>query len=82
MIGSKITSSGQTTIPKRIRERFNLTPGDRVLFIEKDGEIILQPITQTLRNLRGSVQARKKTEDFEKVRQDVKRRVARRLVDG
>ena len=82
MIGSKITTKGQTTIPKKIRERLNLEPGDRVLFLEKDGEIILQPMTQTLRDRRGSVEPRKEPENFEDVREDVKKRVAERASDG
>jgi len=82
MVGSKITTSGQTTIPKKIRERLNLEPGDRVLFLEKDGEIILQPMTQTLRDRRGSVDPRKEPENFEDVREDVKKRVAERTSDG
>ncbi len=82
MVGSKITTKGQTTIPKKIRERLNLEPGDRVLFLEKDGEIVLQPVTQTLRDRRGSVEPRKQPEDFNDVREDVKKRVAERKADG
>ena len=82
MVGSKITTKGQTTIPKKIRERLNLEPGDRVLFLEKDGEIVLQPVTQTLRDRRGSVEPRKQPEDFNDVREDVKKRVAERTSDG
>ncbi len=82
MIGSKITTKGQTTIPKKIRERLNLQVGDRVLFLEKDGEIVLQPVTQTLRDRRGSVEPRKEPENFEDVREDVKKRVAERTSDG
>ncbi|TET37539.1 MAG: AbrB/MazE/SpoVT family DNA-binding domain-containing protein [Anaerolineales bacterium] len=82
MIGSKITTKGQTTIPKKIRERLNLQAGDRVLFLEKDGEIVLQPITQTLRDRRGSVEPRKQPEDFNDVRDDVKKRVVERTSDG
>ena len=82
MIGSKITTKGQTTIPKKIRERLNLQAGDRVLFLEKDGEIVLQPMTQTLRDRRGSVEPKKEPENFEDVREDVKKRVAERTSDG
>jgi AbrB family looped-hinge helix DNA binding protein len=82
MIGSKITTSGQTTIPKKIRERLNLEPGDRVLFIEKDGEILLQPVSNTLSGRRGSVAPRRRSEEFNNVRDEVKRRIAERNVDG
>jgi antitoxin PrlF len=82
MIGSKITTSGQATIPKKIRDRLNLRPGDRVLFIEKDGEIVLQPVSGILRDRRGSVPPRRRPEDFNQVREDVKKRVAEKKVDG
>jgi antitoxin PrlF len=37
-----MTSKGQTTIPKAIREKLNLCPGDRILFaIETDGRAYL-----------------------------------------
>jgi|SoimicMinimDraft_4_1059732.scaffolds.fasta_scaffold856851_1 antitoxin PrlF len=40
-----ITSKGQTTIPKEIREQFNLQPGDRILFFINDaGRIEIQPL--------------------------------------
>jgi antitoxin PrlF len=82
MIGSKITTSGQTTIPKKIRERLNLEPGDRVLFVEKDGEIVLQPVSYKLRDRKGSVRPRRRPEDFDTVREEVKKQVAERNVDG
>ncbi len=82
MVGSKLTSRGQTTIPKRIRQRLGLEPGDRILFLEKDGEVVLQPVKHTLRDLRGSVEPRERPEDFDEVRRQVKKRVAGRSVGG
>ncbi len=40
---STITSKGQTTIPMSIRRRLGLKPGDRLVYDERDGEIILRP---------------------------------------
>lgn len=34
---AKVTSKGQITIPKAIRERLGLSTGAQVAFIEKDG---------------------------------------------
>lgn len=79
MIGSKLTSKGQITIPKRIREKLNLEPGDRVVFFEREGEIVLQPIKHTLLDLRGSVKSREVPEDFEDVRQTVKNRLSEKI---
>ncbi|MFQ5794463.1 MAG: AbrB/MazE/SpoVT family DNA-binding domain-containing protein [Candidatus Bipolaricaulia bacterium] len=78
MIGSKLTSKGQTTVPKKIRDYLGLRPGDRVLFLIKDGEVMLQGLKETLLDLRGSVKARQQPEEFDKVRQQVKRRIARK----
>ena len=39
---AKITSKGQVTVPKPIRELLNLKTGDRVEFVEIKGEIVLR----------------------------------------
>jgi AbrB family looped-hinge helix DNA binding protein len=41
---SAITSKGQATIPKAIRDRLGLRPGDRVkFFLHPDGSVVLLP---------------------------------------
>jgi antitoxin PrlF len=41
---SAITSKGQATIPKAIREHLHLKPGDRVKFFKHpDGSVVLLP---------------------------------------
>lgn len=41
---SAITTKGQATIPKAIREHLGLKPGDRVkFFIHPDGTVVLLP---------------------------------------
>jgi AbrB family looped-hinge helix DNA binding protein len=82
MIGAKLSSKGQTTIPKEVRDYLHLSPGDRVLFVIREGEVLLQPVTQTLLDLRGSIKPRRRPEDFDAVRQEVKKRVSRKLVDA
>jgi AbrB family looped-hinge helix DNA binding protein len=37
MTKTKITSKGQVTIPKDVRERLGLRPGDEIEFIEDSG---------------------------------------------
>lgn len=39
---AKVTSKGQVVIPLEARRAFNINPGDRVLFIRKDGELIVR----------------------------------------
>lgn len=51
---SLITSKGQTTIPKEIRDYLHLKPGDRVDFVvEEDGKVSLEPATADLGELEG-----------------------------
>jgi len=38
---AKVMSKGQVTIPVSIRKKLNLKEGDKVIFIEKDGNIIV-----------------------------------------
>ena len=44
MSSSTLTSKGQVTIPKSIREKANLKTGDHVeFFLQRDGSVLLQP---------------------------------------
>ena len=41
---SAITSKGQATIPKAVREHLGLKPGDRIkFFMQPDGSVVLLP---------------------------------------
>jgi antitoxin PrlF len=51
---STLTRKGQTTIPKDIRERLGLKPGDKIKFIvHEDGSVRMVAANLTLRQLRG-----------------------------
>ncbi len=41
-----VTTKGQLVVPARIRRRYGIKPGTRVTFIERNGEIVFQPITR------------------------------------
>lgn len=57
---SAITSKGQATIPKAIREHLHLKPGDRVkFFVHPDGTVFLLPKIP-VSALRGIVKARRR----------------------
>ncbi len=46
---AKITSKGQVTIPIEIRRKLGLKTGDKILFVEKEGNIcILNPSLDAL----------------------------------
>ncbi len=38
---AKVMSKGQVTIPINIRKKLNLKEGDKVVFLEKDGRMII-----------------------------------------
>ncbi len=47
MLMAKITSKGQLTLPKKIREKLGVRPGEIVGFEEKDGLISISKIVRT-----------------------------------
>ena len=53
-----VTSKGQITIPKEIRDQMRLKPGDRVDFIkDRTGRILLKPINTDFRSLKGIIKS-------------------------
>ena len=44
MLESVITSKGQTTLPKAVREALALQPGDQVRYVIREGENRILPI--------------------------------------
>lgn len=41
-----VTVKGQIVIPSRLRRRYGIKKGTRVCLIERNGEIILKPVTR------------------------------------
>lgn len=38
-----IGEQGQITIPKEIREHYNINAGDEITFVERNGNIVIKP---------------------------------------
>ena len=55
---STLTQKGQVSIPKSIRDYFNLKPFDKVHFAVKDNKIIAEPVLDT-RAMRGFIKTNK-----------------------
>ncbi|HSF60956.1 MAG TPA: AbrB/MazE/SpoVT family DNA-binding domain-containing protein [Gaiellaceae bacterium] len=53
-MSAKVTSKGQITLPKALREALGLAPGDRVLFRVENGHALLAR-TPNLLELAGSI---------------------------
>jgi AbrB family looped-hinge helix DNA binding protein len=57
-----MTSKGRITIPKKIRDYLRLWTGRRVEFqIDRQGQVIVQPMQVDIRELKGIVRSRRKT---------------------
>jgi antitoxin PrlF len=57
MSTATITSKGQVTIPKEIRDSLMLHAGDRIDFtVTENGEVLLKPITRRVDDLFGRLQ--------------------------
>lgn len=53
-MATTLTSKGQVTVPKAIRERLELKAGDKVEFmLFEDGRIEMVPLNRSIKQLRG-----------------------------
>src|SRR5271165_1665161 len=51
-----MTSKGQVTVPREIRDRLGLKPGDKMAFtMLSDGTVVMRPKTRRLADLAGSL---------------------------
>lgn len=61
---SMVTSKGQITIPKPIREHLGLKPGKRVVFVPEEDEVIMmragQSLVEGLRRIRKELEKKGK----------------------
>jgi AbrB family looped-hinge helix DNA binding protein len=49
-----LTTKGQITIPKEVREHLGVETGDRLSFVvQEDGSVVVKPITRHVRELGG-----------------------------
>lgn len=75
MTSAVLTSKGQITIPKAVRERLQVDSGDRVEFVESaDGVFTLIAATREVQDLKGLIAKPAKSVSIE----DMSRAIARR----
>lgn len=46
MEAAYVTSKGQLVVPSRLRRKYGIKPGTKIYFIERDNEIVFQPVTR------------------------------------
>ena len=77
MATATLTSKGQLTLPKSVRERMGLDSGDRVEFVEvTDGVFNIVAATRDVRELRGMISKPKDAISLD----DMNRAIARRAL--
>ncbi len=78
---SVLTRKWQTTIPKDVRNFLGLRPNDRIFYLMEGERVVLKPLKGNILDLRGSVAAKEKPIDFKKLRDNTRKKVARRIVE-
>ena len=78
MSTSTLTSKGQTTIPKDVRKRLNLHPGDRLEFvIDEDGRVLMLPASVDASELAGMLKRPGKPVSVAAMNQAIRKRGGR-----
>lgn len=78
MSAATITSKGQITIPKDVRERLGLHSGDKICFIfEGNDRVSFIPVTKSIASLKGIVAKPDKAVSIEDMEKTVKARGGR-----
>lgn len=80
---SVVTSKGQTTIPKAIREYLHLKSKDTLMYVPSGDRVVIKPLRGSILDLKGIFKPYHKGGpiDFKKLREQTKRAVAKQIVD-
>lgn len=69
-----MTSKGQITVPKAVRVRLNLKPGDRVLFtLEDDGSVRFRAANKDISSLAGILPKPKRAATLQEIEESIRR---------
>ncbi len=80
MSAATLTSKGQTTIPKDVRQHLGLRPGDRMEFvIESDGRVMLLRATYDIRELAGILPKPRRPVSIDEMTRSIRKRASRNL---
>jgi len=79
---SVLTTKGQMTIPKEVRKALNLKPSEKIIIVVEGNQAVIKPLKGNLLDMGGSIKIpeKKKPINFKKVREEVRKRIAKRMV--
>jgi AbrB family looped-hinge helix DNA binding protein len=76
---STISSKGQVTIPKEVRDTLGLEVGDRLAFeVREDGVVEIHPETVDIMSLCGIIKPKIRGVTVEKMKKDIARSASKR----
>jgi len=79
MPSASVTSKGQITLPRQIRERLDVKTGDRVAFREReDGTITIEAETTNLLTLKRIIRPRVKGVTVDDMKDAIRKHVSKR----
>ncbi|MFN3761728.1 MAG: AbrB/MazE/SpoVT family DNA-binding domain-containing protein [Anaerolineae bacterium] len=76
---AKVTTKGQVTLPKSVREYLQLQPGTRIRFVVRDGHLHIEPESDFLQWY-GALRAEGGPADLKEVERAVRLSIAREVV--
>ncbi|MGZ9235306.1 MAG: AbrB/MazE/SpoVT family DNA-binding domain-containing protein [Anaerolineales bacterium] len=77
MLNVRVNPKGQITLPREIRRKLKIKPGDQMAVILDGEQIVFRPFTKTLLDMRGSIKV-KGEQDFDKIRHEALKKRAKR----
>ncbi len=77
MSTSTVTSKGQTTIPKDIRDLLRLHAGDRVEFVIHGDSVVLRPASRKVTDLKGFLPKPRRPVTLKQMDAAIRKRAAR-----
>lgn len=76
---AKVTSKGQITIPREVRELLGIQTGSIILFEQEEERVVIHP-ARTIRDYKGHLKGKVKGADFNEIRRATKEAVAKRVM--
>lgn len=81
-LGTQLTTKGQVTVPKDVRDALNLSVGDKVYFVADGDRAIMVPLKRDIWSIRGALKkyAKGKKLDWKKIREAAQKAAAERHI--
>jgi AbrB family looped-hinge helix DNA binding protein len=73
MTTGTLTAKGQTTIPKQLRDKLKLKPGDKLFFYEDNGRLVIRAKNRSVKDLKNLLPRPKKTATLEDIQDGIVR---------